>query len=120
MLDLIDEEIKIGKTKLTKYSHKKMVDNFLFVTPRQIALSQPVGEDCVRPLRADTMKGERVSLATSETVPAGTEFEFTITVLGGDKKFEDLLKKCLDYGVNKGFGQWRNAGRGRFTYQVLD
>ena len=118
--DLLDEEIKIGKTKLSKYSHKKIVDNFVFVTPRKIVLSNPVGADCVRPLRAETMKGERVSLATSETVPAGTTFEFEITVLGGDEKFDRLIKRCLDYGALKGFGQWRSSGKGRYTYQVLD
>ena len=117
--DLMEDEIKIGKTKLSKYSHKKMVDNFVFVTPRKIPLSNPVGADCVRPLRAETMKGERVTLATSETVPAGTTLEFEITVLGGDKKFEALLRSCLDFGALKGLGQWRNSGKGTFTWEEL-
>ena len=114
------EEIKIGKTKLSKYSFKKIVDNYVFVTPRMIPLSRPVGEDCVRPLRCETMRGERVTLATSETVPAGTTFEFEIAMLAGDEKFAALIRDCLDYWALKGLGQWRNSGKGRATYLVLD
>ena len=112
-------EIKVGKTKLSKYSHKKIVDNFVFVEPRMIPLSSPVGEDCVRPLRADTMKGERVSLATSETVPAGTTLEFEILYLANDEKFFELLKACLDYGSMKGLGGWRNSGKGTFLWEDI-
>lgn len=25
----------------------------------------------------------------------------------------------LDYGKLRGIGQWRNSGKGRFTYQIL-
>lgn len=114
--ELMTEEIKVGKSKLTKYSHKKIVDNFLFVTPRKIRLSQGVGADCVRPLRAETMRGERVSLATSETVPIGTELEFEITDLTGSKAFGEIVDACLEYGRWKGLGQWRNSGKGRFTF----
>lgn len=118
--DLLKEgEVKVGKTKLSKYSHKKIVDNFVFVSPRKIRLSNDVGEDCVRPLRAETMRGERVSLATSETVPAGTTMEFTITLLAGDAKFEQLIRDCLDYGALKGLGQWRNSGCGRFSWEDI-
>ena len=28
--------------------------------------------------------------------------------------------EMLDYGKLRGFGQWRNSGKGRFTYQILD
>ena len=114
--ELMTGEIKVGKSKLTKYSHKKIVDNFLFVTPRKIRLSQGVGADCVRPLRAETMRGERVSLATSETVPSGTELEFEITDLTGSKAFGEIIDACLEYGRWKGLGQWRNSGKGRFTF----
>ena len=117
--DLLEGEVKVGKTKLSKYSFKKIVDNFVFVTPRMLPLSNPVGEDCVRPLRADTMKGERVSLATSETVPAGTTFEFELAVLAGDEKFMDVLRACLDYGMLKGLGGWRNSGRGTFVWEEV-
>lgn len=118
--DLNDAEIKIGKTKLSKYSHKKIVDNFLFIGPRKIYLSNDVGEDCVRPLRADTMRGERVALACSETVPAGTTFTFEMEELSGSLSFWSILCNCLDYGKMKGFGQWRNSGKGRFNWKRID
>jgi hypothetical protein len=31
----------------------------------------------------------------------------------------DLVIECLDYGKRRGIGQWRNSGKGRFTYEVL-
>ena len=114
------KDIKIGKTKLSKYTFKRVVDNFVFVTPRRIRLSNPVGADCVRPLRADTMKGERVSLATSETVPEGTTFEFSVATLSGGDDFDALIRACFDYGAFKGLGVWRNSGKGRFSYLILD
>lgn len=112
------KDIKIGKTKLSKYTYKRVVDNFVFVTPRKIALSNPVGADCVRPLRADTMKGERVSLATSETVPAGTTLEFGVSTIGGDDDLTALIMACFEYGAMKGLGVWRNSGKGVFSYEV--
>lgn len=118
LIELDDKEIKVGKTKLSKWTFKRIVDNFIFVTPRKIGLGVEVGELCTRPLRADTMKGERVSLASSETVPAGTSFVCEIKTLS--PALDDLVKRCLDYGANKGLGQWRNSGKGRFTWEVVE
>lgn len=70
-----------------------------------------------RPLRAATAQGERVTLARSDTVPAGSTLVFTINVLGGSIS-EELLREWLDYGENRGLGQWRNAGYGRFGYTL--
>ena len=28
--------------------------------------------------------------------------------------------ECLDYGKLRGLSQWRNSGKGRFTYEVLE
>lgn len=116
LIELSNKETRVGKTKLSKYTHKRIVDNFIFVEPRVIRLA-PVGEVCTRPLRADTMKGERVSLASSETVPAGTEFEVEIKTLC--QALDDLVVKCLDYGALKGIGQWRNSGKGRFSWEEV-
>jgi len=117
LLELATGELRVGKTKLSKFTHKRIVDNFIFVTPRKIRLSNPVGEICTRPLRADTMKGERVSLASSETVPAGTTFECEIETLS--PALADLVVDCLNYGKLKGMGQWRNSGKGRFTWEEV-
>lgn len=117
LLELSDKEVRVGKTKLSKFTHKRLVDNYVFVSPRKIRLSNGCGAICTRPLRADTMKGERVSLASSETVPAGTWFECEITTLA--PSLQAMLVDCLNYGALKGIGQWRNSGKGRFTWQEV-
>jgi hypothetical protein len=118
LVDLLDKETRIGKTKLTKFTHKRIVDNFIFVSPRKLRLSEKVGTLCTRPLRADTMQGERVALASSETVPAGATFICEIRTL--NPQLDDLVRKCLDYGALKGIGQWRNSGKGRFTWEEVE
>ena len=99
---------------------KKEIDGLVFVSPRKIPLALPEGEsigNCQRPLRASTAQGERIALANSETIPAGTTQEFEIVL------FKDDLEKCviewLEYGKWHGTGQWRNSGKGRFEYEIL-
>ncbi len=74
--------------------------------------------DCQRPLRAATAQGERVALAHSETVPAGSEVSFTVQVF--DKSLLPVIRECLDYGEYHGLAQWRNSGKGRFVWAELD
>ena len=102
--------------KLTAY--KKIIDGLIFVGPRQIPLILN-GEmtECQRPLRAQTAQGERVSLANSEQIPAGSTCEFEITCM--DDAHEKAVMEWLDYGKLRGLGQWRNSGKGRFTYEIL-
>lgn len=110
---------KVTGSKCSKVkAYKKEIDGLLFVSPRMIPMeiSAPIGS-CTRPLRASTAQGERVALATSETVPAGTTIELTITAL--TKDIFELAKECLDYGILRGIGQWRNSGKGRFEYKVI-
>ena len=115
--ELLDKEVRIGKTKLSKFTHKRLVDNYVFVSPRRIPIVGEMGEVCVRPLRAETMRGERVSLASSETIKAGAVIVAEIKCL--TPQLDDLILQCLDYGKLKGLGCWRNSGRGRFDYQVI-
>ena len=72
---------------------------------------------CERPLRAMTMQGERVALANSDTVPAGTSFECDIMLL--DDKQWDMVEEWLNYGQFNGLGQWRNSGKGAFTWEYV-
>lgn len=100
-------------------SYKKVLDGLLFVAPRRIPLifEGEIGK-CQRPLRAETAQGERIALASSETVPVGTVIEIKITCLT-----EDLLKfvrEALDYGQLSGISQWRNSGKGRFTWEEIE
>ncbi len=111
---------KVTGTKASKIkAYKKEIDGLLFVSPRMIPFqrSGPVGE-CQRPLRAQTAQGERVALAHSETVPAGTVVEFEI--LAFTDEMEALARECLDYGEFRGIGQWRNSGKGRFEWEEID
>lgn len=113
----IGPELRVGKTKLSKYTFKRVVDNYIFVSPRKLRLYGELGPICTRPLRADTMRGERVSLASSETMVAGTSFECRVDVMV--PAMDELVRSALNYGQFKGLGQWRNSGKGRFTWEDL-
>ena len=100
-------------------AYKKKIDQHVFVFPRQIPI-QFDGEIgiCQRPLRAQTAKGERVALTSSESIPAGAVMEFEIKLLV--PSMEKAVLEMLDYGELRGFGQWRNSGKGRFKYEVIE
>ena len=104
-----------GKIK----AYKKEIDGLIFPQPRQIPIEFD-GEIgiCQRPLRGQTAQGERVALASSESIPAGATMTFDIKMLLPDH--EKAVREMLDYGELRGFGQWRNSGKGRFTYEVLE
>lgn len=111
---------------------KGKIDNLIFVEPRYIPLikdGQPIrDEDDIleRPLRAQTMQGERVTLAASELVedPWEITIEMTLIPNGGTAKSEaltwDAIEAALDYGAYHGLGQWRNADYGRFIWKRED
>lgn len=109
--------VKDSKSAKIK-AYKKEIDKLVFPQPRRIPLvfDGEIGK-CVRPLRASTPQGERVSLACSETVPAGTFCEFDLFLL--DPGYKQVVCEWLDYGVIGGFGQWRNSGKGRFSWELL-
>lgn len=112
---------KAGKanesSKLKAY--KKVIDGLIFPQPRQIVLHSPSGIGvCQRPLRAQTPQGERVALAMSEELPAGTWCDVEILVL--EEGLIPAIFEWLEYGALRGIGQWRNSGCGRFTYEVTD
>jgi len=97
-------------------AYKKIIDSTIFVDPRKVFFSNgaTIGE-CQRPLRAQTAQGERIALAHSETIGAGAQINFTVLLL--NPADEPILKEWLDYGRLRGLGQWRNSGKGRFTWQ---
>lgn len=100
-------------------AYKKIIDGLVFVGERRIPLRLPAGgevETLSRPLRAATAQGERVALACSQTCPIGTEMAFHLEVLGEVE--EETLREWFEYGHLRGFGQWRNASFGRFTYEM--
>lgn len=99
---------------------RKVIDGLVFVSPRRIPMVLQKGAEighCQRPLRAQTAQGERIALAHSETVPAGTEIEFEVKTL--NKMLDALVVEWLDYGALRGIGQWRNSGKGRFEWKIV-
>lgn len=104
-------------SKMTAF--KKVIDGNIFVFPRRIPLIFD-GEMaiCQRSLRAQTPQGERVALSASEEVPAGATMEFFVLCMNdADVK---AVQEWMDYGLVRGTGQWRNSGKGRFVYEILE
>lgn len=143
MLSRAGDETAGSKIK----SYKKVVDGNWFVFPRRIPMIVPdtyedehgvvrssyvdaEGKDCKRgdpgarlrrlerPLRTSGPTGERVALAVSEVIPAGTEFFFQVVLM----KPEHLkaLTECMDYKNIHGMLQWRNSGMGRIDWTPAD
>lgn len=108
-----------GKACAALKAYKKAIDGTLFISPRKIPVEMHgmMMDTCSRPLRAMTMQGERVSLVKSETIPDGSTIEFEVICL--DPKLEDMVRECLDYGALRGIGQWRNSGKGVFSWEEV-
>ena len=98
----------------TKQLRSKVVQ-FLFVKPAKMYIAEVDAdlEVVERPLRASTPQGERVAIARSECVPAGTKISFEVHILQ-NVITEGCLKSLLEYGSYEGLGQWRGSGAGRF------
>lgn len=118
--------VELGEVEISKWQFKKIVDNFIFVNPRKIYIQSNDEVFFVeRPLRVDTMQGERVALARSEAFAAGTILEFEVEWLESSnvkskarQLNEEFMIQVMDYGSLKGLGQWRNAKNGSFTYEI--
>ena len=112
--------IDIAESTYPSGPFKKVIDGTVFVEQRKIPFRLPEGAQCgrcERPLRASSASGERVALAASETVPAGTVLEFSILVM--NPKDAETVREWLDYGRLRGLFQWRNSGKGRFEWEEV-
>lgn len=110
---------KVAGSKSSKIkAYKKEIDGLIFVEERKIPIHFD-GEmsTCQRPLRGQTAQGERIALANSESIPAGSWVEFTVKCLCDSH--EAVVREWLDYGELRGIGQWRNSGKGRFKWEEL-
>lgn len=97
------------------------VDRGVFVGPRQIKIEMPEGSSmgyCQRPLRVEKFPKDITSLKNSETVPEGSVVKFKVGILNDAD--EKLVLACLHYGFLRGFGEWRNSGKGRFKFDLWD
>lgn len=71
-----------------------------------------------RPLRAETMQGPRVTLVSSEMVPAGTEFYFTVRLANAADKA--AFVEVMDFKQFVGMFQWRSGGMGTLIWTPAD
>ena len=105
-------------------AYKKVIDGTIEPSgdgdvDRKIRLHIPDGWQIStnqRPLRGQTAQGERIALASSEELPSGTWCELWIRCPDDREK---AVLEWLNFGRYHGVCQWRNAGYGRFTYEVL-
>lgn len=118
----------------TLKAYKSVIADHVFVFPRRIMLKTEQGkaitsgvEHFSRPLRGQTAQGERICLATSEVVPAGSYCDVEIQIMGKTDSRSDSrsirlegIKAALEYGELKGLGQWRSGSYGRFNTTYLD
>lgn len=114
-LNRFDKEFRGGLEKMSAFKTK--ISQTIFVYPRFIPFILPEGLElgvCQRPLVGQTAQGQRIALAKSETVPAGTILRFNVEILSAE--VEKYFPLWMDYGMRTGMGQWRNSGKGRFTY----
>lgn len=117
---------KVPNSRTSKMkAYLKEIDGLIFVLSTDpehpndipIYLSGEMGV-CERPLRAQTAQGERVALASSETVPAGSFCDIVIRMLVPDDW--GYVQEWLTYGQYHGMLQWRNSGKGTFTWEILE
>jgi len=111
----------VMKETVKRKNLRSKIDDFVFVFPRRVYLGKIEPDGAFeRPLRAMTAQGPRVSLSRSDFVKAGTKFGFEIKLFPVHKEIdEELVKSLLGYGQYMGFGQFRNGGFGRFSYEVV-
>lgn len=119
------------KDQLKVAAPKSKIDNFVFILPTYLplmrdgkAITEP---NCYneRSLRAETMQGPRVSLASSEQINAPWYVDVDIRLIENEGSTKskpvtwETIETLLSYGEFKGLGQWRNAGNGSFTWERI-
>lgn len=123
---ILKQETNTLSAELTNF--RKIINEGIFVFPRKLFLQLPPGGVLTwleRPLRCQTMQGERVALARSECAPIGTQLEcqIVVPVLRAKKDKHINLLECVHEWLDEckliGLGQWRTASYGRFSYEVL-
>lgn len=127
--------IELGEVKkLSKWLCKRAVAGTVAVSPRRIYINGPDGQPfrdevpfLQRSLRAETLQGDRIAIASSEVLPVGSRMRFQVSLLlGGNSKSKvaviekQNLLDCFTYAGPRGFGQWRSGGYGTFEWKVVE
>jgi len=101
---------------------KSKIDDYVFVSPRRLYITDTEGHSITqpdgaleRPLRVMTPQGMRVCLTKSDYVEAGRAVDFTVLLLPHKEITEVVLDHIMEHGRLMGLGQWRNGGYGQFT-----
>jgi hypothetical protein len=71
-----------------------------------------------RSLRAKTLQGDRICLASSEMIDVPNSVEFVLITTDDIKP--EWLNMIFDRGLFKGISQWANAQYGCFTYEIIE
>lgn len=120
------------QSQLDVKSYKSKVDKYLFVHPRRIPLlrnGKPIYEEddeYERPLRADTPKGPRVGLQSSERIETPWSIDIELRLIANERSAKskelswDAVETALDYGALSGLGQFRNGSFGTFSWERID
>lgn len=122
------QRFKLGPESAKIKAFKKTIDGNIQIesdytgtdTFRKILVSIPKDKEIgnvQRSLRAQTAQGDRIALANSESIPAGSSCKFLVTC---PSSITGAVLEWMDYGQKHGFGQWRNADYGLFTYEAYD
>lgn len=112
------------KLQLGTKNLRSKIDNYVFISPRKLYLYrngkiiEQEDEMLERPLRAETLKGPRMSLVSSEVVKTPCSLTFTLQLIYHPEIDREDILTLLEYGVLKGLGQWRNSGLGSFNYTI--
>lgn len=117
LLGHLKEQGNLLKEQLNIKALRHKVELYCYVYPRRVHFGQEIAGELTRPLRAETMRGPRVMLATSDVVDKGTEMSFEIHVLKNKEVDGDTVRSLLDFGQHRGIGQWRSGGFG--VYEVI-
>lgn len=125
-IDVLQKQLGIvqGNSKFTKYLHV-YPRNILLIGANGEVITQAEPRMLERPLRAMTMQGPRVALASSQIVecPWSVTFRLTLLTNEGTPKSKaidwEAVETCLDYGEFSGLGQWHNGGWGKFTWERM-
>ena len=128
----LKQAMKTAKTQLNVSQPASKIDRLVFIEPRFIPLmrnGKPIMEEddiLERPLRAQTMQGERVTLASSEMILDPWEATFEVTLLPNSATKTssaitfDTVETAFQYGMFNGLGQWRNASYGKFRFERIE
>jgi len=115
ILGHLKEMANMLKTELGIKNARAKLEQSVWVRPRRCHFTGTVERAVVqRPLRAQTMQGPRVTIATSEAVLPGAHLVFRVAVLPHSEIKPGVVQKLLTFGEWRGMGQWRTGGWGRY------